>query len=47
MEEIFIEQLKVANGLVLVNVVLSSIVLIVSIFIFAKVRLLRKFLEKD
>lgn len=40
------EQIAVANALLLVNVTLSTIVLIVCIFTFAKVRLLRKFLEK-
>jgi len=36
----------VTSALTLVNVILSTIILIVVIFVFAKVRLLRKFLEK-
>jgi len=36
----------VISALTLVNVILSTIILIVVIFVFAKVRLLRKFLDK-
>ena len=43
MEQSLIEQLEVVNGMVLVKVILSSILLIITVFVFAKVRLLRKF----
>jgi len=46
MEGILMDQVQVISALVLVNVVLNSVVLIICIFTFAKVRLVRKFMGK-
>ena len=46
MEGILVDQIQVISALVLVNVILNSVVLIICIFTFAKVRLVRKFMDK-
>ena len=45
MEEILANQLRIIAGLTFVNVIMTLVVLILSAFVFLKVRLLRRFLE--